>query len=137
EQIRRVLKMEKIKNYLLDNMDELRQVVSEINSWDGSLESLDVYENDEEIFNVYFEGRPMEAVRAAQYGEYRYTDEYVRFNGYGNVERMSEYDYNEEIAERIDDIVDELIDKRSHLYLSDELEELLDELLGEEEDDEE
>jgi len=129
--------MEKIKNYLLDNMDELRQVVSEINSWDGSLESLDVYENDEEFFNVYFEGRPMEAVRAAQYGEYSYTDEYVRFNGYGNLESMSEYDYEEEMKDSIDDIVDELIDKRSHLYLSDELEELLDELLDEEEDDEE
>ena len=129
--------MEKIKKYLLDNMDELRQVVSAINSWDGSLEILDVYENDEEFFNVYFEGRPMEAVRAAQYGEYSYTDEYVRFNGYGNLESMSEYDYKEEMKDSIDDIVDELIDKRSHLYLSDELEELLDELLDEEEDDEE
>ena len=42
--------------------------------------------NDEDFFNLFFEGKPMEAVRAAFYGNYRYCDEWVWFNAYGNLE---------------------------------------------------
>ena len=42
--------------------------------------------NDEDFFNLFFEGKPMEAVRAACYGNYRYCDEWVWFNAYGNLE---------------------------------------------------
>jgi hypothetical protein len=65
------MKNEKVKEYLLENVSELRQVVSELNSWNGCLESLDVWENDDEFFNTFFEGKPMEAARAVCYGEHR------------------------------------------------------------------
>jgi hypothetical protein len=124
--------MEKLREVLLNDMDVLKQVVGEINSWDGSLEHLDVHENDEEFFNSYFEGRPAEAVRATFYGDYRYADDYVRFNGYGNLESLTDYQLEEEMKSYIDDIILELINKRQYLSLDPDIEDLLDE-----EDDEE
>lgn len=48
------------------------------------LEDVVIYENDEEFFNTFFNS-PMDAVRAAVYGEYNFMDKYVTFNGYGNL----------------------------------------------------
>jgi hypothetical protein len=114
-----------VREYLLENMDQLQQIVSELNGWNGCLESLEAMSNDEEFFEIYFEGKPMDAVRAAQYGDYNYTDEYVRFNGYGNLESFNDWQYEKELKDSIDEIIDNLIEYQSHLYLSDELEELL------------
>ena len=49
----------------------------------------EIYFNDEDFFNTYFEGKVLEAVRAVSFGEYRYQDEYVIFNGYGNLETFN------------------------------------------------
>lgn len=117
--------MESLKKYLTNNVEELKDVVNELNSWNGCLENLEVYENDEEFFNTFFHGNPSEAVRASCYGDYNYMDEYVRFNGYGNLESLNEYDYRQELIDYIDDIVDELINNRDSLYLSDTLAGLL------------
>ena len=114
-----------VREYLLENMDQLQQIVSELNSWNGCLDSLDINENNEEFFEMMFPNKPMEAVSAAHYGNYNYTDEYVRFNGYGNLESFDERTYEEELKDSIDEIIDNLIEYQSHLYLSDELEELL------------
>ena len=72
--------MEKVKAYLLENMEELQNVAREVNGWNSALD--DYQYNDEDFFNTFFEGRPMEAVRAAVYGDYNYTDDYVKFEGY-------------------------------------------------------
>jgi hypothetical protein len=119
--------VENVRAYLLDNVEELKSVVRELNSWDGSFDHLDFHDNDEEFFETYFSDRPMEAVRAAQYGDYNYSDEYVRFNGYGNLESLSGYQVEQEIKDEVDEIISELVDKRQHLCLDWELEELLDE----------
>lgn len=123
----------KIKEYLLDNEDVLRDVVGQLNSWDGCLDYLEAYENDEDFFETYFHGRIDEAVRAVCYGNYKYTDEYVRFNAYGNLESCDEYEILEEMKDNIDEIIENLIDKYQHLSLEVELEELLEE---DDEDDE-
>lgn len=119
--------MENIKQYLLGDMDMLKDVVRDLNGWDGCLEHLEAYDNDEEFFNVFFEGKPMEAVRASHYGEYEFMDDYVRFNGYGNLESLTEYQYQQELKDEIDNIVDLMIENRSHIHLDGELKELLDE----------
>ena len=49
----------------------------------------EIYNNDEEFFNMFFECKVLEAVRAVSFGEYRYQDEYVVFNGYGNLETFN------------------------------------------------
>ena len=50
------------------------------------------FEFDEEFFNMCFEGKPMEAARAVCFGEVTWCDPYIKFNGYGNLESLSEYD---------------------------------------------
>ena len=127
------MKKEKIREYLLNNEETLLDVVSELNSWNGCLENLDFWENDEEFFNTFF-NNPMEAIRATYYGNYNYNDEYVKFNGYGNIDSYSEYERIEEIKDSIDDIVDNLIEYYYNIYIDEELGDLLLELLEEEEE---
>ena len=71
--------MKDIKNYLLNHVNEIGEIVSEINSIDNSLEYLEYFDNDEEFFNTYFYNNPTEAVRASYYGNYNFNDDFVRF----------------------------------------------------------
>ena len=130
------MKKEKIREYLLNNEETLLEVVSELNSWNSCLDNLDFWENDEEFFNTFFDN-PMEAIRATYYGNYNYNDDYVKFNGYGNIDSYSEYERIEEIKDNIDDIVDNLIEYYYNIYINEELENLILELLEEEEEEEE
>ena len=50
-----------------------------------------IYENDEYFFDEAFATK-YEAVRAVCYGNYNYTDAYVVFNGYGNLDSFSSYE---------------------------------------------
>lgn len=59
---------------------------------------------DEDFFNTYFEGKPMDAVRAAYFGEIHWADEYIRFNGYGNLESVSRFSVDEIIEDEIEEI---------------------------------
>ena len=118
------MKIENVKEYLLENEDVLKEVVQEINGWNGSLEYLEVYENDADFFKMFFTN-PMEAVRATQFGNYNYSDDYVKFNGYGNLDSCSEWELLEDLRNNIDEIVDLLIENESNLYLNDELKEIL------------
>ena len=51
------------------------------------------YVNNEYFFKEMFGDKVDEAVRAVCYGDYNYMDDYVRFNGYGNLDSCSEYEY--------------------------------------------
>jgi len=122
---------ETILEYLKENTDVIRDLVSECNNWDGSLEDYRYYENDEEFFNMFFEGRIDEAVRATYYGDYRYTDEYVRFNGYGNLDSVNEYQLEDELQDGAEEIFDtwfELYQDNNVNTCDNELEEMIEEL---------
>lgn len=58
-----------------------------------------IYENEEYTFDEMFNSVD-EALRAAYYGDYRYGDDYVMFNAYGNLVSFS--DYISEVLEHID-----------------------------------
>lgn len=125
---------EKVEEYLLENVDELQQIANEIHSYSGDLEHLQFFENDEEFFETFFSHNPMEAVRASFYGDYRYADQYVRFDGYGNLESLEEYQIEDELKNYVDEIIDLMIENKDNIYLPDEVEELLEQM---EEDEEE
>jgi hypothetical protein len=44
----------------------------------------EIYNNDEDFFDTFFKST-FDAVRAISYGSYVYSDEYVKFDGYGNL----------------------------------------------------
>lgn len=60
-----------------------------------------LYDFDDEFFEMAFEGKElMEICRATFFGHITsWNDEYIRFNAYGNLESLSEYDAVEEIYE--------------------------------------
>ena len=116
----------KLKEVLESDLSIVKEVVNEVNSWNGGLDDLRYEYNDDEFFNTYFEGKPMEAVRSASYGEYNYMDEYVKFNGYGNLESASQWKVDKELTDSIDEIIECLIDEYSNIDISnDEVNELM------------
>ena len=61
---------------------------------------------DDEFFNIYFSS-PMEAARATYFGHIEsWSDEYIRFNAYGNLESLSEYEVLGEIENELEEIFD-------------------------------
>ena len=125
---------EKLQGLLLEDTGNLITVVEELDSWNGSFNNLRVYENDEEFFEMFFEGtHPMELVRMTYYGDYKYTDQYVRFNGYGNLESLNNFEYKEELKDNIEEILDELMENYNNIYLPAELEEIFNNFEEEEE----
>ena len=66
----------------------------------------EIYSFDEEFFETYF-SNPMEAARATFFGEIEsWSDEYIKFNGYGNLESMTEYEVLEDIENYLEEIFD-------------------------------
>ena len=99
-----------VKNPSDLDANQLREMVSEVNSWDSSLENLDYYENDDDFFNTYFSNNVIEAVRAVSFGDYNYSDDYVRFDAYGNLESASEYEYYSELENYADEIAERYLE---------------------------
>lgn len=120
----------KIIEYLQNNVDTLRDMVQDCNSWNGSLDWYCYYENNEDFFEMFFEGKPTEAVRAVCYGDYNFMDGYVQFNGYGNLESKNEWEVEEELkgsAEEIFNTWYELYQNNNVDTWDDNLKELLEE----------
>ena len=96
-----------IVNYLINlKDDELLDLWNEYcfeENMDGC-----IYYNDEYFFEEYFSNNPTEAVRAVCYGDYRYMDTFVVFNGYGNLESfdsrdLDNYIYISDLASYLED----------------------------------
>ena len=118
--------LNEIKGLLLNDLDTLKDAVRELNSWNACLDYLEVYNNDDEFFDMFFEGNPMEVARAIYYGDYNYNDEYIKFNGYGNLETFSKYDYEELLEENIEEITENLIEYAEYISIgNEELDDLL------------
>ena len=56
-----------------------------------SEESIDseIFTNDDEFFEMFFANDVIKAVQATQYGKYNYSDDYVMFDGYGNLDSFN------------------------------------------------
>ena len=120
---------ENIKNYLLNHVDEIGSIITEINSIDNSLDYLEYYENNEEFFNTFFYNNPMEAVRSSFYGDYHYCDKYVKFDRCGNLKSVDEYGLEKEYKYYIDYIVKSILEHYEELYICDkELVKLIEEV---------
>ena len=113
-----------IKNYLLENMEEVQGIVAEINSWNGSLEHLEFLDMEE--LDIYLEGlTPTEILNKMYYGKFNPNDEYFKFNGYANLESFNLWEIEEEYKIYINDIVEALMESYTHIYIPDELSDIL------------
>ena len=65
-----------------------------------------IYVFDEEFFEICFSS-PMDAARAVFFGNIQnWSDDYIRFNGYANLESLSESDAENEINDYLEEIFD-------------------------------
>ena len=63
-----------------------------------------IYNFDEEFFDMAFSS-PIDAARATFFGNIQsWNDEYIRFNAYGNLESLSEYDAEGEFEYELENI---------------------------------
>lgn len=106
--------------------DELLSLYREINSYDGSLDQFDIFEMDEfdEVLDGY---KPSEIVNSIRYGDFDSTDEYFRFNGYGNLESLSHFDIEEELDSYLGEIADCVEDGNYYNLLPDSIKQTIDE----------
>lgn len=89
-----------MEEYLKDLDDgELLNLYNEYNEYDQ------IYYNDEDFLDEFF-STPTEAVRAVYYGDYKYSDRYVKFNGYGNLDSADFLDDFIYLFELIDNLKD-------------------------------
>lgn len=120
--------LDEIKSAMVET-ENLMSIVSDINSYDGSFDDVQWWENDEDFFNTYYADDIMGAVRAVCYGEYNFTDEYVKINAYGNLETTNYI--QDELEEYVDEIVDHLVENwdefKDTIDLTSETKELIDE----------
>ena len=129
-----------IKNYeeLLDNkkkeilegirnlsFEELLNLAQDIESYNGALEGWRI--NDKEFFDCYFDGDTLGAVRAVCYGTYNYSDDYVKFDAYGNLESGNQWDVQEDILLEEDTILDEILENHHELDVPRSLMDLIEE----------
>lgn len=88
--------------------DQLEALFNKVGTY---VEFWSIYDNDEYVFEELFEN-PLEAVRAAQYGDYDYTKPYVKIGNDGNLYSMDRGEYLEELRNGKDDLLqiyDELV----------------------------
>lgn len=126
--------LNRVEELLDDNLEIAHNMVREINFWNGQLEWLDVWENDEDFFNCMYENNIMEAVRATCSGDYDYNDDYVRINAYGNVESLSQWELDYEVMENTRDIARAILENYENIDVHKEIEEIVEEYLEEEEE---
>lgn len=53
-----------------------------------------IYSFDEDTINELF-SNPWDALRATHFGDTNFTDDYFHFNGYGNIETLSDWKIDE------------------------------------------
>ena len=126
------MNMEKIKEFLLNNLEEIKNIIAEVNNWNGSLVGFEVFDNNEYFFNDIFYGSKYELVEKIANGSYRIEDDLVRFDCYGDIESLNWHEYEEELKENINEIIEELIgcyDDLTYYYkelnISDELKKII------------
>lgn len=107
------------------SFEELLNLAQDIESYNGALEGWRI--NDKEFFDCYFDGDTLGAVRAVCYGDYQYSDDYVKFDAYGNLESGNQWDVQEDILLEEDTILDEILENHHNLDVPRDLMDLIEE----------
>lgn len=102
----------KLMSYLKDlDTFEKMSIISGIKGLTGYFEDFEVFENDEEFFNIFFADKPLEVARAIFFGDYNYNDDFVCFNAYGNLKTYDIFEYdNTFISCYLEDVADWLLE---------------------------
>ena len=86
-------------------VENLKEMVSEVNSWDGTLEDYE-YMGMGQLDEILTGVEPTEVLRMAHFGEFNWNDDYFTIDVYGNLESISENDFHDELINNRDEIVE-------------------------------
>jgi hypothetical protein len=80
------------------------------NEYCESINGMDsfIYSNDDNFLEDYFNTKS-DLARAIFYGDYRYMDNWVTFNGYGNLESFNYMD-TDKLCERVEVMAEYIVD---------------------------
>ena len=96
----------------LENFEDLEEVYWSIDEREN-LSIPEVYEFDEEFFEEMFSS-PAEAVRATFFGNIQnWMDDYIYFDGYGNLQSMTKSQHKESIQNAADEIIEQFCEDNS------------------------
>lgn len=98
------------------NTDELIQLQ---NTYCQSISSEnEIYNNDEDFFDTFYNGKVNDAIRAAHFGDYNWSHNYVKFNGYGNLESFDYFELKDlcEFPKTIAEYIHENFEEFEHLF---------------------
>jgi hypothetical protein len=103
--------IEDVREHLNNLSNE--ELISLHNQYCESVNDMDsqIFNNDEEFFEVYLP-KSTDAIRACQYGDHRYADNFVQFNGYANLESF------DNVSDRVnhDEIASDIIENEQNYY---------------------
>lgn len=104
---------ENLIEYLKNNVDLLKEMVSEVNGYNGYLDDYVWYDNDEYFYEDFFSSKD-EVARAVYYGgnSYNYNDNYVRFDAYGNLETTNYIE--DDMIDGAEEILDAFLEEYSN-----------------------
>lgn len=95
--------MKKFENH------ELQYMVQDMCNYDGRLEDLYIYDMND--FNEIMYGQsPLYIATRIFFGKFDPTDEFFKYNGYGNLESLNFYEYGDELQKYRKEIVSNYIE---------------------------
>lgn len=83
---------------------QLKKMVQEVNSYDGSLEEFD-YRDMGALNDLLHGTKPTDILRMAQFGNFEWQDEMFIINDYGNLDSCSEDYFITELIDNSKEIV--------------------------------
>lgn len=80
----------------------------------------EIYNNDEDFFGTFYPnpGDGLKVAQAIFYGNYNYSHDYVKFNGYGNLESIGYFELSDlcELPSVIADYIEDNFSDFEHLF---------------------
>ena len=108
----------KIKEMLKNDEYLTMNIVGQLNSLNGSFETYVLYNMDD--FDEMMEGyTPTELAQRIFFGDFNINDDYFYFNGYANLESITEYEMSDHFEIIIDEIVDSMLYNYDDIYIDD------------------
>lgn len=98
-------KISKIIDLLNNATDDVLVTVNNIYCDENGYSDSTIYSNDERFLSETFGTDGDKAVRAVCFGKYEYNDNWVKFNGYGNLETLSDIGVND-LVESVETIAE-------------------------------
>ena len=79
----------------------------------------EIFANDEDFFETFFANDTLRAIQATQFGDYRYHDNWVTFNGYANLDSFNAVEDN--LCELIPTMAEYIVENHEDFSQFDEI----------------